>query len=81
MHPADSSASVDRREFFRRSLRYAGLTGVAAVAASAVARRAPWTGPGCGGDGICGGCSLLPGCREQRAAATRAHPPAKGTSP
>lgn len=74
MPPVADTLSLDRREFLRRSLRYAGLTGAAAVTAAAVARRAPWTGPSCGGDGICGGCSLLSGCREERAAAVRARP-------
>ena len=67
MHPIETSESVRRREFLRSALRYAALTGVAGVVATAVARRAPLNGPGCGGSGCCEGCSLLVGCGEARA--------------
>ncbi len=80
MLPAESSPSVERREFLRGALRYATLTGIAGVAA-ALARRAPLNGPACGGQGICGGCSFLGGCQETRAAAARQDGNLNGDSP
>jgi hypothetical protein len=81
MRPANSSAPTDRREFLRGAFRYTALAGIAGLAASAIARRAPLNGPGCGGTGICGGCSLLSGCQETKAASARSHPNLRGDSP
>lgn len=70
MPPTDSNVS-DRREFFRRTLRFAALTGIVGVAASAVARRGPLTGPGCTRQDFCRGCTKLPACGESQAQAVR----------
>lgn len=72
MRPFEASETAQRREFLRRALRYAALTGCAGLAAAAVARRAPLTGPSCGGTGICGDCGKLLRCPETQAEAARA---------
>ena len=71
MRASVASEPLKRREFLRSALRYTALTGIAGVAASAIARRAPLNGPACGGQGICGDCTHLAGCGETRAAAER----------
>ena len=81
MPPTDASEPVERREFLRSALRYAALTGMAGVVASAVARRAPLNGPACDDTGICGNCSQLSGCQETRAAAARQNETLSGDSP
>lgn len=81
MRSPNASESADRREFLRSALRYAGLTGIAGIAATMVARRAPLNGPACGGTGVCGGCSSLAGCKETRAAVARQGAKFFGDSP
>lgn len=81
MRAPDLSEPVERREFLRSALRYTALTGIAAIVASAVARRAPLNGPACGGTGVCGGCSFLGGCKETRAAETRQQETRRGEMP
>jgi hypothetical protein len=79
MNAPHRAASHPRREFLRVALRYSVLAGLAAIAASAVARRAPLAGAACPGSGECSGCALAAGCSLPRTAGAGAKLlPAKG---
>ncbi|MDO8542852.1 MAG: hypothetical protein Q7S40_20615 [Opitutaceae bacterium] len=65
MLPSDSS-DPNRREFFRRVLRYAALAG-AGAAGLVLARR----GSLCRRDGVCRDCTLFEGCDATEARTAR----------
>lgn len=65
---AGSSRAASRREFFRHALRYSALTGLGALVANAIVRRAPLTGSVCPGSGECRRCTLATDCTRPKTA-------------
>lgn len=63
MKPAQTNEPANRREFFRGSVRYALLAGLAAVSAVLVRKRgAPLAGQTCVNRGFCRGCGAVTDC-------------------
>ena len=63
-----------RREFIRDAIRYSALTGLGALVASALIRRAPLTGSVCPGSGECLRCTLAAGCTRPRTSGPNPQP-------
>ena len=63
MNQADSNSGGSRREFVRKGLRYAVITGLVAVSATLFKRSGgKLTGQTCINQGICSGCTAYTAC-------------------
>lgn len=63
MMSKQTQETPNRREFFRGSVRYALLTGLAAVSAVLIRKQGtPLAGQTCVNQGICRGCGVVGDC-------------------